>query len=387
MNQNIDCVHGKMQLPDYVHEIIATEEFARLRNLKQLGMTNYIFQNATHTRYEHSIGVSHLCQTILETLERNSIIVISDLHKKCVIVAGLLHDLGHGPFSHLWESIVRKNASNSNREEWTHENQSREMVKFLIKKNNIKLAFTESSHQYCLNLIIALITGDSNEWKTYLKPELNFLTEIVSNKYCNIDVDKWDYLLRDAYHLKNNIETKDFAKMFQSAKVVYKDNDIYSHIGYRFEDFGMIENLFENRALLHKEVYQNVAVIGCEQMIMEVFSESEKNGFLFKGSNLVLAHKNSNTFKYLDDSILQLIDISDDVNMNKAKSLIKDMKERKFWKYIWESKTDFSTNVVDCLKNKFGDFFVTATKEIKQHKVHDDVLLYKENGDISSEIS
>ena len=87
MNYTVDCVHGPMQLPDYVHEIIATEEFCRLRNLKQLGVTNYIFEEAVHTRYEHSIGVSHLCQTILNTLEVNSGLQINDFNKKCVIVS------------------------------------------------------------------------------------------------------------------------------------------------------------------------------------------------------------------------------------------------------------------------------------------------------------
>lgn len=86
MDYYADCVHGIMHLPDYVCEIIATNEFSRLKNLKQLGVTNYIFQEAVHTRYDHSIGVSHLCQTILKTLESNSGIQIAYLHKKCVIV-------------------------------------------------------------------------------------------------------------------------------------------------------------------------------------------------------------------------------------------------------------------------------------------------------------
>lgn len=161
----------------------------------------------------------------------------------------------------MWESIVNSNDSD---EKWTHEEQSRQMMLSLIKNNNIILADTESLHEYSLNLITALITGDSTAWKEYLTPDLIFLTEIVSNKYCQIDVDKWDYLLRDAYHLKNHIEIKDFSKMFDGAKVV-KVNGV-SHIGYRCEDYTMIENLFENRARLHMEIYQNIGVISCEQM-------------------------------------------------------------------------------------------------------------------------
>lgn len=82
-----DCVHGPMRLPDYIHQIVATEEFRRLRNVKQLGATDYIFKNAVHSRYEHCIGVSYLCQRILNNLERNSGIQIDDSLKKCVIVS------------------------------------------------------------------------------------------------------------------------------------------------------------------------------------------------------------------------------------------------------------------------------------------------------------
>ncbi|CAO1334559.1 unnamed protein product [Diamesa tonsa] len=384
MDYNVDYIHGIMKLPDYVCEIIETDEFSRLRNLKQLGVTNYIFQEAVHTRYHHSIGVSHLCQKMLKTLETNSGIQIDCLHKKCVIIAGLLHDLGHGPFSHLWDTIVC-----SFDPDWSHEEQSKSMVNSLFHNNKIRLADTDKSHNDCLDLITALITGNSYVWKKHLAPKFYFLTEIVNNKYCHIDVDKWDYLLRDAYYLENYIEIKDFSKLFEKAKVghvIGEDGIFCSHIGYRKEDFWMIENLFENRKRLHMEIYQHTAVIGCEKMIQEVFIEAGKNGFLFKGSPLVSVHEDNDKFKYLDDSILQEIERSENENMDGAKTLIEKLKQKEFWTKIWESEEDFSKNVIHSLRLNCENHFVAATKKVDL-EVPKNVPLYDDSGKVSSKTS
>lgn len=155
MDYNVtDCVHGTRSLPSYVLDVVKSKTFQRLRNLKQLGelncavkmqrfdksssntfwrdrikisgVSNFVFKTATHCRASHCIGTAILCQKLLETIEKNSQQSINELHKKCVIVsftvkvqipeeisfvctfqlAGLLHDVGHGPFSHLWEGVV-----------------------------------------------------------------------------------------------------------------------------------------------------------------------------------------------------------------------------------------------------------------------------------------
>ena len=82
-----DNVHGQMILPSYFLDIIHTEEFQRLRNLKQLGLTNMFFSGAVHTRFEHCIGTGYLAQTLLETLEKKSGVVIDGILKKCVTVS------------------------------------------------------------------------------------------------------------------------------------------------------------------------------------------------------------------------------------------------------------------------------------------------------------
>lgn len=129
----IDPIHGVMDLPNIIFEIINTEFFQRLRNLKQLGACSYVFPGATHSRFEHCIGwglcsgccfvflyltlslkptgcfsVCHLIDKFLDILEKNSAIKVTDYHRKCVMIAGLLHDVGHGPFSHMWDQFVHQ---------------------------------------------------------------------------------------------------------------------------------------------------------------------------------------------------------------------------------------------------------------------------------------
>ena len=106
--QFYDPIHGFVEITPTMLKIIDTSEFQRLRDLKQLGAVQYIYPSATHTRFEHSIGVSHLSGIMAKHLFKNEILPntthrVSELIK----IAGLIHDIGHGPFSHLYDSQVR----------------------------------------------------------------------------------------------------------------------------------------------------------------------------------------------------------------------------------------------------------------------------------------
>lgn len=178
-------------------------------------------------------------------------------------MAGLLHDLGHGPYSHMWERVVHAGDD----KEWAHETSSSDMVRRLVEKNNIRLWSNDEDHNYCIDLITSLITGDTCRQEQLLEPNMMFLTEIVSNKYCNIDVDKIDYILRDSFHVLHSFELIDFKPFLERAKVVRDlDNPNISHIGYFCGDFQLVENLFINRANLHTQIYQNRFVACAEQL-------------------------------------------------------------------------------------------------------------------------
>lgn len=89
--------------------------------------------------------------------------------------------------------------------------------------------------------------------------------QIVNNKYCFIDVDKWDYILRDSYYLNHVISIpKGFEQVFSGAKVTAIDD--ITHISYHIDDYHLVHELFENRANLHGRCYQHPEIIGIEQM-------------------------------------------------------------------------------------------------------------------------
>ena len=103
-----DNIHGHIELQKYLFSIIDTPQFQRLRELHQLGCTHLVFPGATHTRYEHCIGVSYLAgKMLLNIRSKQPELEITDREIMLVQLAGLCHDLGHGPFSHAFEEWVR----------------------------------------------------------------------------------------------------------------------------------------------------------------------------------------------------------------------------------------------------------------------------------------
>lgn len=174
-----DVIHRFAKVPDLCRRFIDTPEFNRLRRIKQLGLAHYVYPSATHTRFEHSIGVMFLAGKVADVLG------ISGREKDLVQLAGLLHDAGHVAFSHLMDYILEEKEIEA--EISHHEFRSI----FILKKVNSRIqALTDRE----VEMVSKMILGDSSE------EEKPYLFEIINNKIYGVDVDRLDYLQRDMYH-------------------------------------------------------------------------------------------------------------------------------------------------------------------------------------------
>ncbi|KAM3922217.1 deoxynucleoside triphosphate triphosphohydrolase SAMHD1-like isoform 3-T4 [Leptodactylus fuscus] len=302
-----DPIHGHIELHPLLIRIIDTPEFQRLRYIKQLGGKYYVFPGASHNRFEHSLGVAYLAGCLVKEIKKKQSEkmpddTIDERDILCVQIAGLCHDLGHGPFSHLFDQRFMPIADPEKK--FKHEQASVAMLDHLIESNNLKdvmkeygLVFTEgkdetstdkeqgeasedkasqdeaSEEQYDdLIFIKEMIIGYHKDKKDLDWPyegrgkEKSFLYEIVANKISGIDVDKMDYFARDCHHLgmQNNFDVKRFLAFARICQT--KDG---KHICIRDKEVWNMYDLFYTRYCLHQRAYQHKVANGIEIMITD----------------------------------------------------------------------------------------------------------------------
>jgi len=171
-----DPVRGYVYITENEKEIIDSFPVQRLRRLRQLAGAEYVYPGANHTRFEHSVGVMYLAGRVTENPRISQ--HISKDEAETVKIAGLLHDVGHGPFSHVFEHLLDKL-------EKTHE----DMTLWIIKNSELKDLLNKLG--YNPENIGKLAIGNLH------KPGKAFLDQIISS---SIDVDKLDFIVRDTYH-------------------------------------------------------------------------------------------------------------------------------------------------------------------------------------------
>ena len=264
-------IHGFITISPLMKSIIDTPEFKRMHQLRQLGATYLVFPSANHTRFEHSLGVSHLAGKLITNLQKTQPeLEIADRMIELVQVAALVHDIGHGPYSHLYDDIVTKLGRP------THEERGIKIFQNLVDKYNIQINPSE------LNMIIQMI-NPTDEWKN------NYLFQIVANKVCSLDVDKLDYIQRDSYHLglSQNIN---YDRIITMCRVVKYQG--LSQLAWPEKIQHDIMMLFETRYRLHKNVYYHHAVKSAEfiieDMLTTIIDNSDDKDILDMSSDMII---------------------------------------------------------------------------------------------------
>ena len=340
-----DPVHGSITLNGCLLAIIDTPQFQRLRNIKQLGASYWVYPGACHNRFEHSIGTSYLCGKMIRHLKERHQDLITEEDILCIEIAGLCHDLGHGPFSHVFDTQYKKLVAPDS--EWSHEKGSCDMFDHMFEQNK---SVQDVFHEFKINeserkLVKDLILGkdprkDEIDQKCdYEEKEMEkwFLFEIVSNKRNGIDCDKFDYLMRDSYYVgaKNNF---DCMRYFQTTRIIPVDGQL--QVCVRDKEYLNLYEMFHMRWSLHHRVYQHKTTKIVEAMLCEAMRNVDEVFGIFSSI------KDMSSYTYLTDSIINEICRSKkkDKGIKEAKIIINRLHTRQLYKFCGQVNAMLNTD-------------------------------------------
>lgn len=234
-----DPVYGFISLPyDLVFDIIEHPYFQRLRRIKQLGLTHLVYPGALHTRFHHALGAMHLCTKAIEVI-RSKGHQVTQKEAKATALSILLHDIGHGPFSHALEYSIVKGV--------THEDISTFFMQSLNKAFKGKL-----------DLAIEIFEN------RYHKP---FLHQLVSSQ---LDMDRMDYLKRDSFF------TGVSEGVVSSDRIISMLNVKDGHLCVEAKGIYSIEKFIIARRLMYWQVYLHKTVLSAEKLVVNILKRAKK---------------------------------------------------------------------------------------------------------------
>jgi len=396
-----DDIHSSITLDPITHAFLSTPHLQRLRGLKQLGTVEHVYVNATHTRFEHSLGVMHLAEKVCKILQRRQPnLRISDKDVLCVKLAGLMHDLGHGPFSHIYDGVfvpaIKAQTAPSGKsddakaEKWTHEDGSVMMIDAALRHLGLEADMNDldAPLKQVGDGIDAMQFGYRAPEDDFLKPEniitsrdmvfikecilggplrgyreflgrprsAEFLYDIVSNRHCGLDVDKIDYYARDqrrthgASHLELMfIEEAVVAKArcsqpmkcFQ-CKHFHGRPGIHYMIAWPDKLIVKAMEFFKTRFSMHSKVYTHKTVKAVEYMVTDALIEADPYVKIPSSEGrfeqISSAMNDPAAYVKLKDSVLDTIEMSTEDDLEPARKVLKRLRSRELYKCAVEQR-------------------------------------------------
>jgi HD superfamily phosphohydrolase len=321
----IDPIHDFIRVNDLELKIIDNPAFQRLRRIRQLSGAHLTYPGAQHTRFEHSLGVMHIAAQAGQALQEKGILKSDDIEN--LRLGALLHDIGHGPFSHLFEEVLQQ------KKKISHES----IGKKIILQTSI--GDTISKGGFDKKFITKLAFGDS---------KLQFMNEIISGV---LSADIMDYLLRDGYYTGAEHAKIDHKRITQSLEVHQKKLALERSALYSFE------SMMHSRHQMFKAVYFHKTVRSAEVMLLESIRLAyEELGF----TSLNL----DNYLELTDESVLfKLLSLSTDTTeLKRAKKIAEDYQNRRLLKCVFER---ILTNKTKLSKMKTNQLRETISKKSK----------------------
>lgn len=328
-----DPVYGFISIPyDIVFDVIEHPYFQRLRRIQQLGLSSLVYPGATHSRFHHSLGAMHLMYRSLEVLKSKGQEITED-ESKAAVLAILMHDLGHGPFSHALEGVLVENLH--------HEHIS------MLLMRNLQMEFGKP-----IEMAIQIFTNQ------YPK---RFLYQLVSGQ---LDMDRLDYLNRDSFYSGVSEGVVGYDRIINMLDV-HDDNIVVEEKGiYSIEKFIVARRLMYWQVYLHKtSLVADLMLKNAVLRAKEVYKGNKKqleisanlNFFLSNTLSLNDFDEHLTKFAALDDyDIFQALKVwmnSEDVIL---KTLSTSIINRKLFKIEFVEE-DKAAEKYDTLKNKYSE--------------------------------
>ena len=374
-----DSIHGMFNISKLASLIIDHPYFQRLRYLKQLGACHYVYPNAVHTRFEHSLGTYYLTKKILNMIKINSSdyelnkplitipllqpyfqengnIYLDEYVIELISIAGLCHDLGHGPYSHMFDDMFIPKLQELYSDtkfgpNISHENRSTELLKMIINDNE-KLKTNITSNE--ITFICDLINPNKDI-------HIGYIYQIVSNCVNSLDVDKFDYLTRDSKMLGINIS-------FQSDRLINNAKVINNTIIYFKQLIPDIINLFNARHYMHRTIYGHKGVISIDYMLCELML------YLNKHVNFIEMFFDLTKFvEFTDYDIISQAKIHN--NDPNIKSLLDNISIHQLFPLVY-SKTIEKSNKYINLKDILRDEIIDEKINLNNYILHQSVIGY-----------
>jgi HD superfamily phosphohydrolase len=319
-----DPIHGFIYREPKEKKIVDTRIFQRLRRLKQLALASLVYPGAVHSRFEHSLGAFHIAREISKRL------LPSESDQELVRLAALLHDIGHGPFSHVSEPILQRFCKIKLDLE---KQQIHEIISSRIIEKNPELVRILGEDQ-CHD-ITRLMTG---------KYGYRILKDIVSGP---LDVDKQDYLLRDSYFCGVKYGVFDLNRLIDALRVL-KDADEEQSLAISSDGINSVEQFVLAKYYMNIQVYYHKIRLITDEMISRGVSlgiEDDKIGWLTNLYSYDGSDEHLDEYLQWHDEKLVLEILSDRTPDGYAKKIFKKLRDRELLKCIFSAKEKEFENV------------------------------------------
>lgn len=340
-----DNIYGSIPVTKTEFDLINTNAFQRLRNIKQLGLTNLVFPSADHTRFSHSLGVMYIVGRMAETLQNIGVLKTDDVKK--LRIAGLLHDIGHYPLSHLGEKV------------YMYQTPKRKPKKPIAEDNNILLKMcgkptNENAHHENLGKYVIQNRTEIRQLLERDKIDPLEIAQIIRAEHVNLiygqlihsglDADRLDYLLRDSQQTGSKYGLVDLDYLLRNLAIgKYEDKQF---VGIDKRAIHSVEHFLMARYFSYSQVTWHRTVRGFETVAGALFLQMKENGLIYKDIEAIKEIVDTNEW----------LDFADNYFYNSLT------------KFCEKNKSDMCKVLISCIQNRRRVKLVHEVREFRTKK-------------------